>query len=267
MDALETVHAALSAAAQHEGCTTSKLIGTVSRHTLPTTASFSNITALHNKAHAGAASSDPSKGGVSLNRTFLATSGTSLVFTARFENPKAAMPSGVEPQPPSSDTAPAPTSNGKRKRDLCEDQEEAVSKARKRLSSATVPELGSELETAQAVMERVLSLRGPAGEVLVQSYAMLTRKLKPTDALPSVVIAVRLNSGIPVPVSSLKRCLGPCWKDGVVSSESSVNGVCDRDLPLTEEGMASKRMGNLPMLIVTSIPKPSTPPRNRDGEA
>ena len=116
-------------------------------------------------------------------------------------------------------------------------------------------------------MERVLSLRGPAGEVLVQSYAMLTRKLKPTDALPSVVIAVRLNSGIPVPVSSLKRCLGPCWKDGVVSSESSVNGVCDRDLPLTEEGMASKRMGNLPMLIVTSIPNPSTPPRNRDGEA
>lgn len=122
MDALETVHAALSAAAQHEGCTTSKLIGTVSRHTLPTTASFSNITALHNKAHAGAASSDPSKGGVSLNRTFLATSGTSLVFTARFENPKTAMHSGVEPQPPSSDTAPAPTSNGKRKRDLCEDQ-------------------------------------------------------------------------------------------------------------------------------------------------
>tara|TARA_X000000368_G_scaffold418639_1_gene419158 strand:+ start:3224 stop:3754 length:531 start_codon:yes stop_codon:yes gene_type:complete len=175
---------------------------------------------------------------------------------------------GINPQPPpSSDTALAPTSNGKRKRDLCEDQEEAVSKARKRLTSANVPELGSELETAQTVIERVLALRGPTGEVLVQSYAMLTKKLKPTDALPSVVIAIRFHAGIPVSVSSLKRCLGPCWKDGVVSSESSVNGVCDRDLPLTDEGMASKRMGNLPMLIVTSIPKPSTPTRNRDGEA
>ncbi len=267
MEALETVHEALSTTARHEGCTSSKLVGTVSRHTLPATASFANITALHSKAHSSA-SPDPTKGGACLNRTFLATSGTSLVFSARFDNPSTAHPVGINPQPPpSSDTALAPTSNGKRKRDLCEDQEEAVSKARKRLTSANVPELGSELETAQTVIERVLALRGPTGEVLVQSYAMLTKKLKPTDALPSVVIAIRFHAGIPVSVSSLKRCLGPCWKDGVVSSESSVNGVCDRDLPLTDEGMASKRMGNLPMLIVTSIPKPSTPTRNRDGEA
>lgn len=292
MNALETVHAALSAAAQHEGCTASKLVGTVSRHTLPCTASFANVTALHSKAHTSATSADPSKGAVVLQRTFLATSESSLVFSARFEIPNipstipqtaapSTMPAGVlgaqnpaKPVPQSSPKLSGPTfgsgtplpktltmSNGKRKRDLCEDQEEAVSKARKRLSSANAPELESELEMAQAVIERVLTLRGPAGEVLVQSYALLTKKLKPTDALPSVVIAVRLNAGIPVPVSSLKRCLGTCWKDGVVSSEGSVNGVCDRDLPLTEEGEASKRMGNLPMLIVTSIPKPSTPPR------
>ncbi len=300
MNALETVHAALSAAAQHEGCTASKLVGTVSRHTLPCTASFANVTALHSKAHTSATSADPSKGAVVLQRTFLATSESSLVFSARFEipkNPSTAATLSNTPQNPAGGlgsnsqnpakpvlpkTQSSPTlgysgptfgsgtplpktltmSNGKRKRDLCEDQEVAMSKARKRLSSANAPELESELEMAQAVIERVLTLRGPAGEVLVQSYALLTKKLKPTDALPSVVIAVRLNAGIPVPVSSLKRCLGTCWKDGVVSSEGSVNGVCDRDLPLTEEGEASKRMGNLPMLIVTSIPKPSTPPRN-----
>ena len=269
MSALETVHAELSASAQHEGCTASKLVGTVSRHTLPCTASFANVTALHSKAHTSATSADPSKGAVVLQRTFLATSESSLVFSARFDNPSAnaTMPAGIEPAKPPlaglTNGAPAlVASNGKRKRDLCEDQEDAMSKARKRLSSANAPELESELQTAQAVIERVLTLRGPAGEVLVQSYALLTKKLKPTDAMPSVVIAVRLNAGIPVPVSSLKRCLGPCWKDGVVSSESSVNGVCDRDLPLTEEGEASKRMGNLPMLIVTSIPKPSTPPRS-----
>tara|TARA_B110000444_G_scaffold258266_1_gene298728 strand:+ start:997 stop:1809 length:813 start_codon:yes stop_codon:yes gene_type:complete len=252
MDAIEAVHAALSTVAKNQGCTSSILVGTVSRHTLPSTASFSNVSALHSKAHASATSI------VVLQRTLLATSESSLVFSARFENPStdAATTAGVEPKPLSSDPA-LTTSNGKRKRNLCEDQEEAVTKARKRLSSVNAPELESELEMAQAVIERVLTLRGPAGEVLVQSYALLTKKLKPSDAMPSVVIAIRLNSGIPVHVSSLKRCLGTCWKDGVVSSSNSVNGVCDRDLPLTEEGEASKRMGNLPMLIVTSIPKPS----------
>jgi|TARA_B110000114_G_C15096901_1_gene402147 hypothetical protein len=255
MNEIETIHAALTTVAQNQGCTSSKLVGTVSRHILPPTASFYNVSALHSKAHTSSTSA------AVLQRTFLATSESSLVFSARFETVTTKTPIDVEPKPLSADPMLS-ASNGKRKRNMHEDQEEAVSRAKKRLSSVNSPELESELETAQAVIERVLTLRGPMGEVLVQSYAILTKKLKPTDASMSVVIAIRLNAGIPVSVASIKRSLGPCWKDGVVSSTNSVNGVCDRDLPLTEEGKASKRMGNDPMLIVTSIPKLSTPPRS-----
>lgn len=274
----------LAEAARSAGCTASKLVGSVSRHTLPSTASFANLSALHSKTQAGAiAANGATPGMVVSHRTFLATSGTSLIFSARFEKavtneslgiesvvqqqqqpgplptsplpPPPLLPPPLLPQPPS-------TGREKRKRQLCEDQEDAVCRARKRLSSASAPELESELETAQAVIEKALGLRGPAGEVLVQSYALLTRKLKPTDTQPSVVVALRLNSGLAVSILALKRCLGPCWADGVVSSESSVSGVCDRDLPLTEEGAASMAMGNLPLLVVTSVPKPTSPSRS-----
>jgi hypothetical protein len=242
MEAIQAAHASLSAVALGKRCTDSKLVGSVSRHTLPSTASFADVSAMLQAAKASAGSS-------LAQRSFLATLGSALVFSTSFvaEAPAAAAP----PAPP-----PPTAAQGKRKRELCEDQEEGVSKARRRLAAASGPASQQDLDVAQRVVEQVLRLRGPSGEVLVQSYALLTKKLKPTDATPSVVVALRLSSGIPVPVGTLKRCMGACWQDGLVSSESSVNGVCDRDLPLTDEGAASMAMGNLPMLIVTSVPKP-----------
>ena len=243
MEAVQAAHASLSAVALGKRCTESKLVGSVSRHTLQPTASFANVSALYQATKAAGAAGAPPP------RAFVATSGSALVFSARLE--PAATP--APPAPP----APPSAAQGKRKRELYEDQEEGVSKARRRLAAASGPASQQELDVAQRVVEQVLRLRGPSGEVLVQSYALLTKKLKPTDESPSVVVAIRMSSGIPVPVASLKRCMGACWQDGLVSSESSVNGVCDRDLPLTDEGAASMAMGNLPLLIVTSVPKPA----------
>ena len=139
---------------------------------------------------------------------------------------------------------------------MADEHEDAVVRARTRLAKAlpeSVP--AEELDVAQDVLVRtVKQLRGPSQELLVQSYAMLSRKLAPSDERPRVVIALRLNAGIAVPVSLLKHCLGSCWRDGVVSTASSVNGVCDQDLPLTEECSASMELGNAPMLVVTSVP-------------
>ena len=243
MEAIQAAHVSLSAVALGKRCSDSKLVGSVSRHTLPSTASFADVSAMLQAAKASAGNS-------LAQRSFLATLGSALVFSTSFvtEAP-AALPA---PPPP-----PPTAAQGKRKRELCEDQEEGVSKARRRLAASSVPASQQELDVAQRVVEQVLRLRGPSGEVLVQSYALLTKKLKPTDESPSVVVAIRMSSGIPVPVASLKRCMGACWNDGLVSSESSVNGVCDRDLPLTDEGAASMAMGNLPLLIVTSVPKPA----------
>lgn len=242
---VQAAHRSLCLVASAQGCTDSRLVGSVSRHTLQPTASFANVSALYQATKAAGAA------GAAPPRAFVATSGSALVFSARFQEQPAATPAPKPPVPPSA-------AQGKRKRELCEDQEEGVDKARRRLAAANNgPTSAQELDVAQRVVEQVLRLRGPSGEVLVQSYALLTKKLKPTDESPSVVVAIRMSSGIPVPVVSLKRCMGACWNDGLVSSESSVNGVCERDLPLTDEGAASMAMGNLPLLIVTSVPKPA----------
>lgn len=170
-----------------------------------------------------------------------------MVFSSKFNF--------APPAPPQIITG-ASNASRKRRRDASDDQEEAVIAARKRLAkvvSASIP--SEELDTAQDVLVKMITqLRGPSQEILVQSYAMLIKKLQPGDDRPRVVIALRLNAGIPVPLSQLKRCMGPCWKDGVVSTAPSVNGVCDQDLPLTEEGVASMEQGNAPMLVVTSVP-------------
>lgn len=236
--AVRDAHEAIAATAARQGATSSRLINnTVSRHQLPDTVSFTNLSAMHSTVK-------------EVNRKvkqydFVATSARDLVFSSKFN---------FSPPEPSSGTS----GNGsrKRQRDVRDEHEDAVADARKRLARllpSSVP--SEELDIAQDVLVRTITqLRGPSHEILVQSYAMLSKKLQPSDDRPRIVLAMRLNAGIPVPVSLLKHCLGLCWRDGVVSTASSVNGVCDQDLPLTDECSASMELGNVPMLVVTSVP-------------
>lgn len=235
-------HELVCRAASAQGCSDSQLVNGVSRHALPSTASFANLAAL--LAAAQQAGKHVSQ------RAFVATSGARLVFSCKFD--------GVSSSEPQSRAAPAPAAQRKRKR-AAEDRDEAndeeIASARKRLAASCAATPLVELDAAQAVIRRMQqSLRGPAGEFVVESYAMMTRKLRSSDARHSVVIALRINAGIPISLPALKRCLGGCWRDGVVSSEPSVNGVCEADLPVGEECAASREQGNAPMLIVTSVP-------------
>ena len=255
----EAAHATLSAAARVLACVDSKLVKTVSRHVLSATVSFSNVAALLAAAKAATTGSSNSKP----PKMFLGSSGSQLVFSAHF-------PSAPPPPPPPSTTTTTPTptpalappppvatsSSGKRRRDLAEDQAEGASRARKRLQTSVGSQsavTSQHLDVAQRVVNDVLQLRGPLGEVAVLSYAMLTRKLG-ADPDPSLIVAFRINGGVPLSVLSLKRALGACWRDGAISTEDAVRGVCERDLPLTEEAASSARLGNKPILIVTSVP-------------
>ena len=232
-------HDIITNAASAQGATASILLhNSVSRHDLPATVSFTNLAAIHS------AVKESNKTVPQLD--FVATSGKSLVFSSKFNFVPAQL--SVE--------AASESGSGKRRRNVQDDHEDAVIGARRRLAknaSSALP--ADELDVAQEVLTKMVTgLRGPSGEILVQSFAMLSRKLQTNDERPRVLLALRLNAGIPIPVSQLKRCLGPCWRDGVLSTESSVNGVCDSDLPLSEEGAASMEQGNLSMLVVTSVP-------------
>ena len=241
-----SAHDLLARVALEQNCSDSQLVNSVSRHVLPSTASFANLAALLAAAQQAGRHVE--------QRPFVATSGRRLVFSCKFD--------GVSQAGGSRAAAPA-SANKKRKRtakDRDEAHAEELTSARKRLATSCAATPLEELDAAQQVISRVQqSLRGPAGELVVESYAMMTRKLHPSDSRPSVVIALRINAGIPISLPALKRCLGGCWRDGVVSSEPSVNGVCEADLPVGEECAASREQGNAPMLIVTSVPLVADP--------
>lgn len=238
----EDAHARIAAVAHAQSCKSSSLINGLSRHNLPITVSFANLSALH------AIVKDCNK--LLPQNDFVGTSGKELFFSSKFNF--------VVPDVPTQPNGVLNCNKGKkRQREYTEDLCNQMAQARKRIADAqAVPKIPtSEIDTAQDVLTRVVrDVRGPAGEILVQSYAMIRKKLRSDDARPRLVLAIRMNAGIAVPITQLKRALGDCWKDGCVSAESSVQGVCDTDLPLTDEASASMTYGNMPMLIVTSVP-------------
>ena len=240
-EAATRAHALLSLTARAQNAKESKLINqSVSRHELPATASFANLTALHNAVKES-------------NKTigqfdFVASSGASLVFSSRFN---------YKPLPPPIEAAG--DKSRKRRRDASDAHEERVAGARTRLAKLlpdSVPV--AELDAAEGVLTRLLTeLRGASHETVVQSFALLSKKLQATDERPSIVLAVRLNAGVAIAVSHLKRALGSCWRDGVLSTNASVQGVTETELPLNDEARASLEYGNAPLLLVTSVPHSS----------
>ena len=236
------LHAELSQRATEVGATSSQLVGSVSRHVLPETVSFADLAKLHSHVKHSATRVP--------QFDFVTTSGDELVFSTRFD---------FVPTAPV--TPPARTA--KRKRDGVEERCDAIDAASRRLRRIH-PEIPvSEYEVAETVLKSSIStLRGPHGEVLVQSCCVLAKKLRATDTRSSLVVAMRLNAGIPVPVTTLKRAMASCWHDGVVSSLATVMGVVETDLPLSDEGQASLDEGNRSMLVVTSVLKDveNTPP-------
>jgi hypothetical protein len=238
--AQRSAHIALCNVAKDVNCTNSEFENGVSMHTLPATVSFANLSKLHRAA--------VEQGKRAPQADYLATTGSDLVFSSNFNRVSALLQAA--------DGAVASSKHRKRRRDDREDQAERVEQARNRLGKC-MPDLpASELDAARTVLVNLVNdLRGASNEVVVQSFALLAKKLHASDAKPRVLIAVRLNAGIAVPLALLKRCLGPCWSDGAVTTEDSVSSVSDTDMPLSEEARAARDFGNLPLMVVTSAPR------------
>lgn len=215
----------------------STMVGSVSRHVLPDVVTFTDLARLHSIVK------DENRTQKQLD--FVATSGRSLVFSSRVAPIPAHVPSSLPG---------ASGSSKKRRRDDVEDQCEAVQEARRRMERQHTDISSACYTKAENVLRDALcSLRGPYGEILLQSQLMLRKKLQPNDTHHTLVVALRLNAGIPVPVTTLKRVLGDCWTDGVLASVEDVMNVTGTDLPMSEEGAASDALGNASMLVVTSV--------------
>jgi hypothetical protein len=249
MSGVEASHASLVSVANAQHCRRSVLTPTkVSLHTLPETASFANIEALASAAKGATA-------------TYVATQGKDLVFSARLDqqarNQERKKDSDKEEEEKveekdDDDEASRPK---KRRRDTSAEEADRVVNARQLLAKSAPALPSDELAVAQQVLTKlVLNLRGPNGEIVVQSYALLSKKLGVDDERARVVVAVRLNAGIELKVEQLKSCLGVCWKDGLLTTLPTLQGIGKLELPLSEEASAAAFFGNMSLLLVTSVP-------------
>jgi len=245
MSGVETAHASLVAVANAQHCCRSVLTpGKVSMHTLPETASFANIEAL---ASTGKAASEA---------VYVATQGRDMVFSARLAPvPKNGNGNGSACGDGDADEDEGAHRPKKRRRDTSAEEADRVACARSRLAKSAPTLPSSELDIAQQVLTKlVLNLRGPSGEIVVQSYALLSKKLGVDDERTRVVVAARLNAGIELKVELLKSCLGACWKDGLLTTLPTLQGIGKLELPLSEEASAAAYFGNMSLLLVTSVP-------------
>ena len=247
-------HARLAEAAARAGATDSRFVGCVSRHALPATVSFATLAGLHHAVKLEAkqlAQCD-----------YVAASGSALVFSSRMGGAAPAAQPPAQPassrkrgREPADDALPLPPGKRAARADSqLRDAEAAVGRVRAAASAESVD--GADVERASGALFRVLAdLRGAGGEAVVQSYAVLVKRVTQFGYTgPIVVLALRCHSGIPIPVSDLKRALGPCWSDGVVTVERAYAplGLGDADLPLTPEGETAAELGNAPLLVVAT---------------
>lgn len=237
---IETTHAALVSVAEIQNCTKSVLTETnVSVHTLPQTTSFANIAALVGSTKTSA---------------YIGTVESDLVFSSHL-NPSGNCQNGADAGADADAVDEDAQRPAKRRRDSSGEEADRVAAARWRLAKS-VPSLPSdELDVAQRVLTRfVRDLRGPNGEIVVQSYAILSKKLGVADTRPRVVVAARLNAGIELKVELLKSCLGGCWEDGLLTTLPTLQGIGKLELPLSDEAATAALFGNVSILLVTSVP-------------
>lgn len=241
MNGVETAHASLVAVANAQHCRSSVLTPSkVSMHTLSETASFANIDALASTAKAAS------------DAVYVATQGRDLVFSVRLALEPKNDSGSADGDANEDDGAHRPK---KRRRDTSAEEADRVACARSRLAKSAPALPSSELDVAQQILTKlVLNLRGPNGEIVVQSYALLSKKLEADDERSRVVVAARLNAGIELKVDQLKSCLGVCWKDGLLTTLPTLQGIGKLELPLSEEAAAAAYFGNMSLLLVTSVP-------------
>ncbi len=228
------IHLAL-VGAKPPGCGDSKLTpGNVSVHSLPQTVSFSNLDALAAKTK---------------TKSYIGTDRDELIFSAHLGKKKGGEEEEEEEEGGESSRP------SKRRRSNADGDAARVANARE-LIGKSAPNLPSEeLDVAQRVLTKLAKeLRGPCGEIVVQSSAILSKKLGLSDSRPRVVVAARFNAGIEISVSTLKSCLEECWGDGLLTVLPSLHGIGKVELPLSEEALASTGFGNATILLVTSVP-------------
>lgn len=151
---------------------------------------------------------------------------------------------------------------GKKKRardDAHERAEAACAKLRKHGDKAHIAR-------AQDTIERLLrTVKGPAGEEVFESCgvslaATATHNASVSSPLvakarPKVIVAARLAAGVALPLAVMKKALGECFGDGMITTNPETLGP-EYQLPLSAAGKAVEASGQRSLLLFAAVPEP-----------
>lgn len=164
----------------------------------------------------------------------------SVVLNARFGNKRS-----VETSTPTDDTT--------------EPFLDRVDKSIESIKKSTDGASEAELAAAQALLYKVETLRSLDGvcERAVQSFGLFRRSLDARVASApkarALVLALRINTATPVSFSHLKSVLGSSWEDGALTTDGSLDGLEDVELPTSAEAQIGIKSGNYPLTVLTRI--------------
>ena len=117
----------------------------------------------------------------------------------------------------------------------------------------------AQMAAAQALLYKVETLRSLDGvcERAVQSFGLFRRSLDARAASApkarALVLALRINTATPVSFSHLKSVLGSSWEDGALTTDGSLDGLEDVELPTSAEAQIGIKSGNYPLTVLTRI--------------
>lgn len=251
----EAVHARIVAAAQTLQPTKSRLRNGISSHRVGGPVAFPVLDSFTERATAALAS-DPER------RLFLGSVDGDLYVSVQVRaRADADADAGSEPK-------------RKRQRDDCAERaENAVADIRKRVRANPLNcAMLAAVDVARDVIEQLLrTVKGAHREEVVESCGLSMASGAQGGASmggggscnggggggaserPRLIIAARLSAGVPMSLLALKRALGPCFKDGMVTTQPESLGPAYQ-LPLSAAGKAVEQAGQRSLLLFAAVP-------------
>ena len=203
----------------------SKFENSVSSHLIKTNIAFSTLTSVLLQA------------GDYRKQTFLGTTPDGFTLSVAFNY--------VAPPAP-------PVVGKKRSRDpIQEEVERDLDKVCKKMgteSGVTSPML----EEAKTAILKLSSMRGSKQERVVESWGLHSKAPSTDASAPKLILSAKLTPGVAVSLCALKEALGPCFADGMLTTqrEGLASGF---QLPLTEHARVAEEEGVASLTIFATV--------------
>lgn len=241
--------------AQHERVTTacarlkpssSALRNGISSHKVASPAAFPALDAFTTQTLAALG------GAGSADRIFMGSIDGELLVSARLRG---------DDGKASGEASDAPARRKKRGRDDSGDRaDRAVADIRKR-AAGDAPVLAAVALARERIEALLRDFKGVGGEEIVESCGLSLAAAGENGAAsrPRLIIACRLSAGVPLPLVVLRRALGACFADGMVTTKPELLGEAYR-LPLSAAGQAIESQGQRSLLLFAAVPVPPAAP-------